>query len=91
MAKPKSKLRGRIDFGNLASVAVLRPLPALMTSIMVAGSRPALTPNTTTSELAATAVADSRLLQSFMVWPIPGRSPMWNTLPMCFSIGSSSV
>ena len=52
VAKPKSKLRGRIERGNLSRLAVFIPDPALMTSIMTAGSRPDLTPITTASEVA---------------------------------------
>src|SRR6516165_7205688 len=40
---------------------------------MMRGSRPAFTPMTIDSEVAAIAAADSTLLQSFMVWPAPGR------------------
>ncbi len=65
--KPKSNVRGRIAFGNLSCDALLRPLPALITSIMVAASSPDLTPSTIASEVAASAVAESRLLASFMV------------------------
>ena len=76
IAKPKSKLRGRIARGNLSSLAVERPLPALITSIITCGSSPALTPSTTASEVAAVAVADSRLLMSFIICPMPGSAPM---------------
>ena len=56
-------------------VAVLRPLPALITSITCLGSSPALTPITTASDEIAIAVADKRLFSSFMVWPWPGCLP----------------
>jgi hypothetical protein len=75
----------------LSIEAVLRPLPALITSHMTAGSSPDFTPNTTASAVAAIAVAESRLFASFIVWPMPGRSPMKNTLPKTASIGSSSA
>ena len=61
-----------------------------MTSIITAGSSPALTPITTASEVAAIAVADRKLLASFMVCAMPGLSPMKNTLPMTASAGFSS-
>ena len=76
IAKPMSKLRGRIARGNLSSLAVLRPLLALMTSIITCGSSPALTPHTTASDVAAMLVADRRLLRSFIIWPMPGSGPM---------------
>src|SRR6185295_5383556 len=66
MAKPKSKVRGRIDFGNLSTEALLRPVPELMTSSMTWGSRPPLTPITITSEVPARAAADSILFASFI-------------------------
>jgi len=62
--------------GNLSSLAVLRPLPELITSIITRGSRPALTPSTTASDVAATAVADNRLFTSFIICPMPGSAPM---------------
>ena len=63
------------------------PDPALITSIMTWGSSPDLTPITTASAVAAMAVADKKLLASFMVCPEPGFSPMKNTLPMLSSAG----
>ena len=87
VAKPKSKVRGSIERGNLSRLAVLRPEPALITSIMIFGSRPDLTPITTASEVATTAVADNRLLASFMVCADPGFSPMKNTFPITPSAG----
>ena len=90
LVKPRSKVRGSTILGNLCSVAVLRPLPALITSSMMRGSSPALTPMTIASEVAAMAVADRRLLQSFMVCPAPGFSLMKNTLPITASAGSSA-
>ena len=62
--------------GNFCSVAVLRPELALITSTMMRGSRPALTPVTNNSEVATVDAADSTLLQSFIVWPAPDFSPM---------------
>ena len=53
-----------------------------MTSIITAGSSPDFTPITTASDVATIAVADKKLLASFMVWPEPGFTPMKNTLPM---------
>ena len=44
--------------------------------LMGLGQSVAFTPMTIDSEVAAVAAADSTLLQSFMVWPAPGRSPM---------------
>ena len=87
VAKPKSKVRGSTERGNLSRLAVLSPEPALMTSIMTAGSSPALTPITTASDVATIAVADRKLLASFMVCAEPGFSPMKNTLPMTSSAG----
>ena len=52
-----------------------------MTSIITAASSPALTPIATASEVAAIAVADRKLLASFMVCAMPGLSPMTNTRP----------
>ena len=60
-----------------------------MTSIMTAGSSPDLTPITTASDVAAIAVADRKLLASFMVCAEPGFSPMKNTLPITPSAGFS--
>ena len=82
VAKPKSKVRGSTARGNLSRLAVFRPDPALMTSIITPGSRPDLTPITTASEVATMAVADRKLLASFMVCAEPGFSPMKNTLPI---------
>src|ERR1700730_16426664 len=87
VANPKSKLRGRIERGNLSRLAVFCPDPALITSIMTLGSSPDLTPITTASEVATIAVADNRLLASFMVCAEPGFSPMKNTLPITSSAG----
>ena len=56
-----------------------------MTSIMIAGSKPAFTPIATASEVAAIAVADRKLLASFMVCAMPGFSPMTKTLPKTLS------
>ena len=72
---------------NLSRLAVLMPLPALITSIMMLGSRPAFTPMPTASEVMAMAAADKRLLANFMVCAIPGLSPMKNSLPMFWSTG----
>ena len=52
-----------------------------MTSIITAGSSPALTPIATASAVAAIAVAERKLLASFMVCAMPGFSPMTNTVP----------
>src|ERR1700716_677680 len=82
VAKPKSKVRGRIARGNLSRLAVFMPDPALITSIMTRGSRPDLTPITTASEVATTAVADNRLLASFLVCAEAGFSPVQDTLPI---------
>ena len=71
----------------MSRLAVFMPDPALITSIMTLGSRPDLTPITTASEVATTAVADSRLFASFMVCAEPGFSPMKNTLPITSSAG----
>jgi hypothetical protein len=67
VVKPKSKVRGRMALGNLSCEALLRPLPALITSSITRGSRPAFTPITIASEVIASAVADKRLLASFML------------------------
>ncbi|MCY1309185.1 hypothetical protein D9M70_592580 [compost metagenome] len=61
--------------GNFSMVAELRPDPALMTSIMTLGSRPAFTPSAMASEVIATAVADNRLLASFITWACPASAP----------------
>ena len=44
--------------GNLSVLDVLRPLEALITSITCAGSRPWRAPNSTASQVAASAAAD---------------------------------
>jgi hypothetical protein len=94
VAKPKSKLRGRTERGNLSRLAVFMPEPALMTSIITLGSSPDFTPITTASEVATMAVADKKLLASFMVCPAPGFSPMKKTLPItssaCFTVSNSA-
>ena len=59
----------------------MRPEPALITSIITAGSRPAFTPIATASEVAAMAVAERKLFASFMVCAMPGLWPMTNTRP----------
>ena len=46
-----------------------------------------MTPITTASDVATIAVADRKLLASFMVCAEPGFSPMKNTLPMTSSAG----
>ena len=51
------------------------PLPALITSHIRLGSRPALTPIAIASELAAMPVAERKLLASFMLCAMPGLSP----------------
>ena len=89
MAKPKSKVRGRIARGNLSWLALLRPLEALMMSISTLASKPALTPIAITSDVATMAVAAKRLLASFAVCARPGFSPAWKSLPNTFSTGSS--
>ena len=61
---------GRTPRGNLSSLAVLRPVLALITS-MTAGARPPLTPSATASAVAAIAVAERKLLASFISWPRP--------------------
>ena len=71
--------------------AVLRPEPALMTSIITDGSSPALTPIATASEVAAMAVAERKLLASFMVCAMPGLWPMTKTLPKTESASLTSV
>jgi len=85
--KPKSKRRLSTQRGNLSSVAVLRPLPELMTAIIVSASRPALAPIASASDVMATAVADRMLLTSFIAWPWPGSAPTQNILPMTSTIG----
>ena len=52
-----------------------------MTSIITAASSPALTPMATASAVAAMAVAERKLLASFMVCAMPGLSPITKTLP----------
>ena len=53
----------------------VRPLEALSTSIMRAGSSPARAPIAMPSAVIAMAQAPSRLLTSFMHWPAPGFVP----------------
>src|SRR5262245_13151323 len=86
--KPRLKARGSTTRPNLSSVAVLRPVPALITSSMMRGSSPALTPITIASEVAVMAAAERKLLHSFMVCPAPGRSPMKKVFPMAANAGS---
>src|SRR5258708_13662344 len=71
VAKPKSKLRGRIERGNLSRLAVFCPDPALITSIITLGSSPALTPTTTPSSGATTAGADNTVLARLLVFAQP--------------------
>ena len=52
-----------------------------MTSIITCASSPAFTPMATASDVAAIAVAERKLLASFMVCAMPGLSPMMNTRP----------
>ena len=73
--------------GNLVSVAELRPVPALITSIISFGSSPALTPMTIASEAIASDVAESRLLASFITCAMPGFSPITKTRPNIASSG----
>src|SRR6266446_5816286 len=49
IAKPALKVRGRTNLGNLSAVALLRPVPALMTSRICWASSPAFTPITRAS------------------------------------------
>src|SRR5215472_6379472 len=86
--KPRLKVRGSTTRPNLSSVAVLRPVPELITSSMMRGSSPALTPMTIASDVAVMAAAERKLLHSFIVCPAPGRSPMKKVLPMTGSAGS---
>ena len=51
--KTEIKLPGSTQRGNLSAVAVLRPLPALITSSMTAGSSPAFVPITRASDVIA--------------------------------------
>src|SRR3954449_9047349 len=69
-------------FGNLSVVAELRPVLALSTSIIFAMSRPLAMPKATASDVAANAVADRKLLASFIEWPWRERTPTWKTLPV---------
>ena len=54
------------------------------------GLRPAFTPITIDSDVAAVPAADSTLLQSFMVCPAPDRSLMKKNLPITLSAGSTA-
>ena len=63
---------------NLSLVAALWPLDAFSTSSIVAMSRPTDVPNAIASLVAASAVADRKLLASFIACAMPGRSPTWN-------------
>src|SRR5262245_23227166 len=89
--KPRLKVRGSTTRPNLSSVAVLRPVPELITSSMMRGSSPALTPMTIASDVAVMAAAERKLLQSFMVCPAPGRSLMKKILPIAASAGSMAL
>ena len=42
---------------------------------------PCARPKARASDVAASAVADRKLLSSFMAWPWPGAGPTWNTFP----------
>ena len=46
-----------------------------------------MTPSATASAVAAIAVAERKLLASFISWPRPGRPPTWNTRPNTSSSG----
>src|SRR5262245_47276659 len=89
--KPRLKARGSTTRPNLSSVAVLRPVPELITSSMMRGSSPALTPMTIASDVAVMAAAERKLLQSFMVCPAPGRSLMKKVLPIAANAGSMAL
>src|SRR5579859_4372703 len=52
VGKPKRKVRGSTERGNLSRLAVFRPEPELITSIITFGSSPDLTPIATASEVA---------------------------------------
>ena len=78
---------GRMYFGNLSELAVLRAVPALSTSTTRPGSSPAFTPITTASDVMAMAVADRRLFSSFIVCPIPGLVPQKKIFPRFSRIG----
>ena len=62
-------------------MAELRPLETLRTSTIIARSRPWARPKASASDVAASAVADRKLLSSFIAWPCPGGAPTWKTLP----------
>lgn len=72
---PQSKVRGSTTLGNLSRLACGPPEPTLSTSSMTYGSRPALTPITITSAVAASVVAAIGLFANFIVWAAPGFSP----------------
>ena len=91
VAKPQLNVRGSISRGHLSEVAELRPEPAFMTSTATFGSMPDLAASTTASQLAAMLQAESTLLASFMVWPMPGFSPMTKTLPNTASASLTSA
>ncbi len=74
--KPKSNVRGSTARGHLSRVAELAPVPALSTSIIRAGSSPALIASVIASAVVAIADKLSRLLASLATCPAPGVSPM---------------
>jgi hypothetical protein len=59
----------------LSSEAELRPEDALTISRIVFMSMPCLVPKSTASEVAASAVAERKLLSTFTAWPCPGFGP----------------
>ena len=67
MAKPASKLSVATRLGNLSADAVFCPVETFTTSRMVCMATPWPSPNCTASLVAAIAVADRKLLSSFIV------------------------
>ena len=79
--KPASYVPVSTRLGNLSTVAELRPVEALSTSSITARSSPWARPKASASDVAASAVAERKLLSSFMVWPCPASVPTWKMWP----------
>ena len=86
---PRSNVPGMMLAGNLVAVASLRPDEALSTSIMSSRSRPTASPKAMASLVAIIAVADRKLLMTFIAWPWPGSVPTRKGLPTVSRSGRS--
>src|SRR5690606_18034216 len=87
--KPVEKRRGSTCMGKLISTWKLRPVDALITSTMTAGSRPKRFPTINASAVAANALAATMLLRAFIACPQPRRPTRTSRSPSTRRIGSA--